>query len=109
LKKYSGAEKAQVNLRTNQGRLLLSVCDEGSGFDAKEKRNTWGLGIRSMGERARLVGGQCEIHSEPGHGTREPGVGDRIPKSKVLCFDGVAACIEVNWSQICQEGSTFHD
>jgi signal transduction histidine kinase len=33
-------------------------------------RNSVGLGIRSMGERARLVGGQFEIHSEPGEGTR---------------------------------------
>ena len=33
-------------------------------------RNTVGLGIRSMGERARLLGGRFEIHSEPGKGTR---------------------------------------
>jgi signal transduction histidine kinase len=50
--------------------LFLSLSDEGRGFDAKETRNRVGLGIRSMGERARLVGGQFDIHSEPGKGTR---------------------------------------
>jgi len=33
-------------------------------------RNRVGLGIRSMGERARLVGGRFKILSEPGKGTR---------------------------------------
>jgi signal transduction histidine kinase/ABC-type uncharacterized transport system substrate-binding protein len=70
LKKHSGALQAQVSLRKDGDRLLLSVCDEGAGFDAKEMRNNAGLGIRSMGERARLVGGLFEIHSEPGKGTR---------------------------------------
>jgi signal transduction histidine kinase/ABC-type uncharacterized transport system substrate-binding protein len=69
LRKYSGASKGQVNLRKEGDRLFLFVSDEGRGFDAKETRNRVGLGIRSMGERARLVGGRFEIHSEPGKGT----------------------------------------
>ncbi len=70
LRKYSGALQGQVNLREEGDRLFLSVSDEGRGFDAKEVRNRVGLGILSMGERARLVGGQFEIYSEPGKGTR---------------------------------------
>ena len=70
LRKYSGASQGQVNLRKNGDRLFLSVSDEGRGFDVKEMGNRVGLGVRSMGERARLVGGQFEIHSEPGKGTR---------------------------------------
>ena len=70
LRKYSGASKGYVNLRKQEDRLFLCVSDEGRGFDAKEMMNRVGLGIRSMGERARLVGGQFEIHSEPGRGTR---------------------------------------
>jgi signal transduction histidine kinase len=70
LRKYSGASQGQVNLRKEGDRLILSVSDNGHGFDAKEMRNSGGLGIPSMGERARLVGGQFEIHSEPGEGTR---------------------------------------
>jgi signal transduction histidine kinase len=70
LRKYSGASQGQVNLRKAGDRLFLSVSDKGRGFDAKEMMNREGLGIRSMGERARLVGGRFQIHSEPGKGTR---------------------------------------
>jgi signal transduction histidine kinase len=70
LRKYSGASQGQVNLRKAGDRVFLSVSDNGRGFDAKEIRNSLGLGIRSMGERARLVGGKFEIQSEPGKGTR---------------------------------------
>jgi signal transduction histidine kinase/ABC-type uncharacterized transport system substrate-binding protein len=70
LRKYSGASQGKVNLHKAGDRLFLSVSDNGRGFDAKETRNNVGLGIRSMGERARLVDGRFEIHSEPGKGTR---------------------------------------
>jgi signal transduction histidine kinase len=70
LRKYSGASQGQVNLHMAGDKLFLSVSDNGRGFDAKEMRDRVGLGIRSMGERARLVGGRFAIHSEPGRGTR---------------------------------------
>ncbi len=70
LRKHSGASQAQVSLRKDGDRLRLSVCDEGKGFDTKEMRNKVGLGIPSMGERVRLLGGQFEIHSKPGEGTQ---------------------------------------
>jgi len=70
LKKYSGASQGQVNLRKEGDKLFLSVSDEGRGFEMMEMRNRVGLGMRSMGERARLVGGQFEIHSQRGKGTR---------------------------------------
>jgi signal transduction histidine kinase len=70
LRKYSGASQGKVDLRKGGDRLFLSLSDEGRGFDAKEMRNRVGLGIRSMGERARLVGGRFKILSEPGKGTR---------------------------------------
>ncbi len=70
LRKYSGVSHGNVDLRKDGDRLFLSVSDKGRGFDAKEVKNRGGLGIRSMGERARLVGGQFEIHSQPGKGTR---------------------------------------
>ena len=70
LRKHSGASQARVSLRKDGDRLLLSVCDEGSGFDTKEMSGKVGLGIPSMGERVRLLGGQFKIHSEPGKGTK---------------------------------------
>ena len=69
LKKYSGAEEAEVDLRMTGGRLEISVRDEGRGFSLSDLGQNGGIGIRSMEQRARLLGGKFEIHSEPGKGT----------------------------------------
>jgi|HubBroStandDraft_6_1064221.scaffolds.fasta_scaffold07400_3 signal transduction histidine kinase len=69
LKKYSGAEKADVELRTSGDRLKIIVRDNGRGFDLSNLRHIEGIGVRSMEERARHLGGKFEIHSEPGKGT----------------------------------------
>jgi signal transduction histidine kinase len=70
LKKHSGVAKAQVKLWTARDKILVSVCDRGRGFDLREIANKAGLGIRSMEERVRILGGRFEIHSEPMRGTR---------------------------------------
>jgi signal transduction histidine kinase len=69
LKKHSGTKKAQLSVRQMEQRLVLSLCDEGAGFDA-DKLEKPGLGILSMQGRARVLGGEFEIHSKPGKGTR---------------------------------------
>jgi signal transduction histidine kinase len=69
LKKYSGEDKAEVDLQMTGDRLEVSVRDEGRGFDRSRLLHHQGIGIRSMQERARHLGGKCEIHSEPGRGT----------------------------------------
>ena len=69
LKKHSGALKAEVRLRRTGNRILVSIRDEGKGFDAKANGKP-SLGIRSMGERARMAGGHLKIYSELGNGTR---------------------------------------
>ena len=69
LKKHSGTKKAQLSLRHKDDRLFLSLCDEGVGFD-RNRMEKLGLGILSMQGRARLLGGEFEIHSKPGEGTR---------------------------------------
>jgi signal transduction histidine kinase len=69
LKKHSGTKKAQLSVRHLGDRLFLSLCDEGVGFDANNQEKP-GLGILSMQGRARLLGGEFEIHSKSGEGTR---------------------------------------
>jgi signal transduction histidine kinase len=69
LKKHSGTKRAQLSVRHMGDRLFLSLCDQGRGFDANKLEKP-GLGILSMQGRARLLGGQFEIHSKPGEGTR---------------------------------------
>jgi signal transduction histidine kinase len=70
VKKHSGAVRAEVNLRKLGHELHLSVRDEGRGFDCRDRRNKEGMGIQSMEERTRLLGGRFKVYSSPGKGTR---------------------------------------
>ena len=69
LKKHSGANEAKVVLRMGRDRLELTVRDDGHGFDSSRLRQNEGLGVRSMEERARALGGDFAIQSRPGNGT----------------------------------------
>jgi signal transduction histidine kinase len=69
LRKHSGTKRAQLSVRHMGDRLFLSLCDQGRGFDANKLEKP-GLGILSMQGRARLLGGEFEIHSKPGEGTQ---------------------------------------
>ncbi len=64
---HSGAGSARVTLACHGEELMLAIEDRGRGF---EHPKTGGLGLLSMEERARLFGGELEIHSRPGKGTR---------------------------------------
>ena len=70
VKKHSGASRAVVRLEWEGDRLHVSVSDRGKGFDPNKPSAERGIGIRSMEERLRLLGGQLEIHSLPMEGTR---------------------------------------
>lgn len=48
--------------------LIAEVVDDGSGFDPDE--SSQGVGLFSMRERVELLGGEFEVRSEVGHGTR---------------------------------------
>lgn len=49
---------------------MLSIVDDGIGFDAEAAQYGAGLGLLSMRERMNLIGGQFEIQSVIGKGTR---------------------------------------
>jgi signal transduction histidine kinase len=66
--RHSGAQSASVTLRPKEGGLQLLVTDDGVGFEPKAGRSA-GLGVASMRERVREVGGKFSICSEPGAGT----------------------------------------
>jgi signal transduction histidine kinase len=72
--KHSKATRASVELEMQPTRVFLEVHDDGCGFDPRKalatarKQSGWGLlGIQ---ERTWLLGGQYEIDSAPGKGTR---------------------------------------
>jgi PAS domain S-box-containing protein len=68
--KHAQSPNATVDLRVDgSGHIRLTVEDHGSGFSA-ENMDGKGLGLVSMRERARLIGGACTVHSAPGEGTK---------------------------------------
>ena len=64
--KHSDAQSVQIVVRQEKDRLLLSIQDDGKGFDV---RHTRGLGLVGMEERVRHLGGVFVIQSKPGQGT----------------------------------------
>jgi two-component system sensor histidine kinase UhpB len=66
--RHAGAEHARVELRQDEGGVVLGVSDDGGGFDVSARHR--GEGLRGMRERALLVGGALTVDSRPGAGTR---------------------------------------
>jgi PAS domain S-box-containing protein len=67
--KHSGGNQAVVSLRARDGELLLSVADQGVGFDRAGVQAGRGLGLVSIEERARMIGAHVEIKSAVSKGT----------------------------------------
>ena len=74
VRKHSNAESVRIKSETSQGDLILTVEDDGVGFDpellAAEQESGEHLGLMAMRERAELLGGELTIDSVPGMGTR---------------------------------------
>ena len=70
VKKHSRADSAEVQAEGLEQKIHLSISDCGTGFEQGAASRQRGIGIRSMEERVRLVGGQFAIHSRPMEGTK---------------------------------------
>jgi len=68
--RHAGAKTINVSLTGSDAELVLSVYDDGVGFDMHDGQAARGSGIIGMRERAYLVGGTLDIRSEPYQGTR---------------------------------------
>ncbi len=67
--KHAQADKVEVMVWMTSDRVLMEVHDDGRGFDPRKIQFTLGHGISNMQTRARNVGGDLEITTEPGEGT----------------------------------------
>ncbi len=67
--KYSEATRAEVELRHAADETQLRITDTGVGFDPALRMADAGIGLVSMRERLRLVGGTFSVRSAPGAGT----------------------------------------
>ena len=64
------ADSAEVRVETREQKIHLSISDTGLGFDTRGAARQGGIGIPSMEERVRLVGGQFTIYSRHLEGTK---------------------------------------
>ena len=67
--KHGRSRHADVSLNGHIDTIDLTVKDSGAGFHPDEAMRGPGLGLASMKERLKIVGGELSIHSQPGCGT----------------------------------------
>ena len=71
--KHAGVSSASVELSDFDGGVVITVIDKGRGFDPAILESCTvvaGLGLLSLRERARSIGGSLNIKSAPGQGSR---------------------------------------
>ncbi len=68
--KHAHASAAAVRLERSRRGLVLTVWDDGVGFDPRARRTAQQRGLRNIHARAAALGGSLQISSEPSHGTR---------------------------------------
>ncbi len=64
--RHAAAGSVRIAAQQEPGRLLLSIQDDGRGFDVRRSR---GLGLLGMEERVAHLGGTLQLISAPGSGT----------------------------------------
>jgi signal transduction histidine kinase len=66
--KYANATEVQVAIVQKNRQLLITIADDGKGFDTTQKRT--GIGITNIISRTELFNGRVKIESSPGKGCR---------------------------------------
>ena len=69
-RKHGGASHARVHLRSTASYVTVVISDDGRGFDLESTKGNGRLGLTGLVERVRLLGGDVDIESAPGAGTR---------------------------------------
>lgn len=70
VRKHALAKSVQITFEHAASALVVTLADDGCGFDPARLADSAGYGLRAMRERAESVGGKLEVHSAPGQGTR---------------------------------------
>lgn len=77
--RHAKATRVDVRLSEENGKLVLTVKDNGRGITEEEIANTRSIGLVGMRERAGLIGGELSLQGAPGQGTT---VTVRVPLRK---------------------------
>lgn len=76
--KHSHATRIEIDLAQQPAGVQLRVRDNGAGFSPQAESR--GLGLRTMEQRARLIGGNLRVQTQPGAGVE---VSCSVPKARV--------------------------
>ena len=78
--KHANADKVRVNIQVEDSNLMITVVDDGQGFNLEEAYDHGGMGLVNMHERIKNIDGELRIQSKPGEGTK---IEVSIPMEKV--------------------------
>ncbi len=67
VRKHASAQSADVRIWSREGQRLVTVTDDGTGFE--EEQPEAGQGLRNIRERAASIAGAASVRSRPGIGT----------------------------------------
>lgn len=79
VRRYAQATQVGLSLRTEGDELVLTVEDDGVGFDPAAREHSR-HGLAGMAHRVQMLAGRLDIDSRPGHGTR---ISARVPFARM--------------------------
>ncbi len=68
INKYASASKVQIDFKKVDNNILMSIHDDGVGFNTKKKNK--GIGLKNMRSRAEAINSKIEFNSSQGSGTQ---------------------------------------
>lgn len=67
--RHGHATHISIELSAPQGRIQITIRDNGSGFQPEQALKEAGMGLQIMHYRAKIIGARLDIESSPGNGT----------------------------------------
>lgn len=67
--RHGGASDQRVDVASADAKLILTVSDNGVGFDPYKTNTKEHLGLEGMRERVEILGGSFQLQTAPGQGT----------------------------------------
>jgi two-component system sensor histidine kinase UhpB len=64
--KHANASSVTISIKNANGQLIMSVKDDGKGFDSSTRKD--GIGLENIKRRAQVFNGYVKIISSPGNG-----------------------------------------
>lgn len=68
--KHSEAKAVKMNINKTVNAINIEVSDNGKGFDSETKYKTISLGLKTLYERAKIIGAQIHLNSQVNSGTK---------------------------------------